>query len=349
MRHTSKVISMTNELIFDLSKESPVLAHDEILSCLDAEDHPFKITTYNENVMIIRSNIAETAIKNLAKRLSMSFSIGRFLFKSTPHLDTIKQKANDHPLTIDGSLAIQNKNRSSTIHSTPIIHTLADVYTNQRTVDLNNPDHIVFAMITDETIFVSIQLAKINRSDFEKRKAHLRPFFSPISLHPKIARALVNISQVKKGDTLLDPFCGTGGILIEAGLLGVNVIGNDLSEKMIHGAIENLKQYQVKPYQMITGDIEMISKQINGSVDAVVTDLPYGKAASTKGEAIQELHGRSMQCIQNVLKPLGKAVIGTTSARIDHWDSQEMIHITSYPLRVHRSLTRWFHVFEHRP
>lgn len=340
---------MTIELIFELSKEYPVLAHDELISCLQAEGHQFKMLTSNENLMIIRSNITEPLIKHLAQRLSMSFSIGRFLFKSDFLFATIKQKANKHPLPIDGTVAIRYKNRSSMIQSTPIIQTLADVYTHQRIVDLTSPDQIVFALITDEAIFISMQLSKINRSDFEKRKAHLRPFFSPISLHPRIARALVNISQVKKGDTLLDPFCGTGGILIEAGLIGVHVIGNDLSEHMINGAIENLKQYQVNPYKMITGDVENISEQINGLVDAVVTDLPYGKATSTKGESVQDLHARSMQCIQNVLKPDGKAVIGTPIERIDHLNSDKMIHITSYPLRVHRSLTRWFHVFEHRP
>ena len=40
---------------------------------------------------------------------------------------------------------------------------------------------------------------------------------------------------------LLDPFCGTGVILQEAALLGLNVYGTDLSEKMIRYSEENLK------------------------------------------------------------------------------------------------------------
>ena len=76
---------------------------------------------------------------------------------------------------------------------------------------------------------------EIDRTCFEERKVQHRPFFSPISLHPKLARVLVNISAIKRDETLLDPFCGTGGILIEAGLIGAKVIGSDIEEKMIEG------------------------------------------------------------------------------------------------------------------
>jgi tRNA (guanine10-N2)-dimethyltransferase len=340
---------MDQQIIFELSKEYPLLAKDEIFSCLRSLGQKFQLITSNENVIVIRSDMTDSLINHLSKRLSMSFSIGRLLFLSSPIIDMIKRKAQDHPLWFDGSLAVRYKNRSSSIQSKPIVHGLADIYTTERKVDLTNPDHIVFVVITDENVFVSVQISQINRSDFEKRKAHLRPFFSPISLHPKIARALVNISLAKKGDTLLDPFCGTGGILIEAGLMDINVIGNDISENMVSGAQKNLQRYGINPTEMMVGDVEMIPGQINGFVDVVVSDLPYGKATSTKGEAVHELHARSICCIEKMLKPGGRAVIGTASEHVNGYSSQKMNHIISYPIRVHRSLTRWFHVFERRP
>ena len=64
----------------------------------------------------------------------------------------------------------------------------------------------------------------LNR-DFNKRKPQHRPFFKPTSMHPKIARLLVNLAHVKAGNTVLDPFCGTGGILIEAALMKMKVSG----------------------------------------------------------------------------------------------------------------------------
>lgn len=44
--------------------------------------------------------------------------------------------------------------------------------------------------------------------------------------------------------TVLDPFCGTGVILQEASLLGYDVYGSDLSEKMVDYSIVNLKWLQ---------------------------------------------------------------------------------------------------------
>ncbi len=44
-------------------------------------------------------------------------------------------------------------------------------------------------------------------------------------MSPKLARCMVNLTGVKENDLVLDPFCGTGGILIEAGIMGARVIG----------------------------------------------------------------------------------------------------------------------------
>ncbi|MCK4365573.1 MAG: DNA modification methylase, partial [Thermoplasmatales archaeon] len=99
-----------------------------------------------------------------------------------------------------------------------MVRELADVYTKDRDVILENPDNEIRGLITDSKVYVGLKTAEINRSQFEERKIQHRPFFSPISLHPKLARALVNLSSIKKDETLLDPFCGTGGILLEAGL-----------------------------------------------------------------------------------------------------------------------------------
>lgn len=50
---------------------------------------------------------------------------------------------------------------------------------------------------------------------------------------PRMARTLVNLSLCGTGATLLDPFCGTGGILIEAEMLGIHTLGSDFDPLMI--------------------------------------------------------------------------------------------------------------------
>ena len=60
-------------------------------------------------------------------------------------------------------------------------------------------------------------------------------------LPPKLARIMVNLAGALPDDaTLLDPFCGTGVVLQESILLGYNVYGSDLSEKMIDYSTDNL-------------------------------------------------------------------------------------------------------------
>ncbi|MFZ1258709.1 MAG: hypothetical protein WAQ25_04540 [Candidatus Saccharimonas sp.] len=58
-------------------------------------------------------------------------------------------------------------------------------------------------------------------------------------LPPKLARLMVNLAPVPSG-RLLDPFCGTGVVLQEAALLGLDVYGSDLSAKMVDYTTENL-------------------------------------------------------------------------------------------------------------
>src|SRR5438132_2670157 len=52
------------------------------------------------------------------------------------------------------------------------------------------------------------------------RRPRSRAFFHPSAIFPKLSRALVNIGGVKEGETLLDPFAGTGSILLEEYVLG---------------------------------------------------------------------------------------------------------------------------------
>ncbi len=47
--------------------------------------------------------------------------------------------------------------------------------------------------------------------------------------YPQLAKALMNYAGLKKGDVLLDPFCGSGTTLVESLLFGVDAIGIDIN------------------------------------------------------------------------------------------------------------------------
>ena len=330
---------------FELSKEHKTLPAAEILACLRAEKINCKVIESNEDVLVVDTDVEESNIKKLASRLSLTFYIDEMLFSCPPSTVEIKKYATTNHIKKNGSIAIRCKNRSNTIDSQPILQTLADVYSENRKVTLENPDIEIRGLITDLTVYVGSKVSELNRSQFENRKAQYRPFFSPISLHPKLARAMVNLSAIQVDEILLDPFCGTGGILIEAGLIGAKVIGSDIEGKMVDGCKKNLDFYDIKNYELFRSDIGNIASHTT-KVDAVVTDLPYGKSTTTKGEKIHDLYERAFENISNVLKENKRAVIGLSNKSMLPLGKQYLSLIEKHDFRAHGSLTRYFAVFQ---
>lgn len=146
-------------------------------------------------------------------------------------------------------------------------------------VDLENPDEIVKIYVLEDKVVLAVVVEDIDRGLYEKRKNQERPFSSPISLDPVLARVMVNLSEVRPGERLLDSFCGTGGILIEAGLCGIGVRGLDISEEMVEGTRENLEEYGIIVHDIKQGSVENLTELFSDNYEAVVTDLPYGKAS----------------------------------------------------------------------
>lgn len=107
-------------------------------------------------------------------------------------------------------------------------------------------------------------------------------------LPPKLARMMVNIANVQKGETVLDPFCGNGTILMEAGLAtdAKMIIGSDIIDKQtrstqenIHWLIEEdiLSSEDRNRFSVFTADAIEISKQLEPeSIDVVITEGTMG-------------------------------------------------------------------------
>ena len=140
-------------------------------------------------------------------------------------------------------------------------------------------------------------LNKINQ--FDKRRAHLLPFGHPAMTHPRVARAMVNLSGAK---TIFDPFCGAGGILIEAGLCGVTSFGSDIDPLMVKRTQKNVHFFGLSAAIRQQDAMTFIQK-----ARAVVTDLPYGISTRITDD-IKELY---MKFLKNVKRnKIKTAVIG---------------------------------------
>ena len=331
--------------MFELSKEQHTLPCAELQACFHAEGFAFSVVDANEDVVVAETKNDERIIPILAKRLGFTFIIDDFLFSCSNSLDDISRTAHHHPLTLEGSIAIRYKNRCSNLDSRQLVDVLGTWYTKNRPVDLKYPDIELRALVTNTSAYVGVKKAEVDTSQYQQRRVHHRPFFSPISLHPKLARGLVNLAGVRKGDTVLDPFCGTGGILLEAGLLGAYVIGNDVEKKMIEGCKKTLEFYKIDNAEFLCYDIGNIPSQVS-KVDAVVTDFPYGRATTTKGEQRSALYDRAFETITKVLKKNGKAVVGLSEKQLISLGETYLTCREVHEFRVHRSMTRYFVVYQ---
>ncbi|HID25184.1 MAG TPA: methyltransferase domain-containing protein, partial [Thermoplasmata archaeon] len=232
-----------------------------------------------------------------------------------------------------------------TVSSVEIERGLGGIYARFNSVDVRKPDTEIRVILTDDKWYVCKKIAKINRSMFEARKVQHRPFFSPISIHPRLARAMVNLSLVEEGETLLDPFCGTGGILLEAGLVGVVVVGGDIQQRMVDGCKKTLDAYNIKDYKLLCCDVEEILSEFN-LADAVVTDFPYGRAATTNRENVVSLYERAFKSIHAVLRKGRRAVVTLPSMDAVKQGKEFLDLKEVHPYRVHKSLTRYIAVYK---
>jgi tRNA (guanine10-N2)-dimethyltransferase len=146
-------------------------------------------------------------------------------------------------------------------------------------VNLKKPDIEFLAVLAKKAYFGATIWE--SSDNFDSRRADKRPAPHPTSMSPKLARAMINLASPNK--EVLDPFCGSGGILLEGGIIGLNVIGIDIDKPMIERATLNLKYFHIKKFKLITDD----SLKRPVSAECIVTDVPYGRSSKLDGTVIK--------------------------------------------------------------
>jgi len=111
-----------------------------------------------------------------------------------------------------------------------------------------------------------------------KQRGVQKPVPHPdIALSPRLARTLVNIAGLKPGQTLLDPFCGSGTILVEAYGKSLRCLGLDSRASRVQETRENIRWsiggVTDRGYDVRKGDARELSRILRGTkVDAIVTE-----------------------------------------------------------------------------
>ena len=212
-------------------------------------------------------------------------------------------------------------------------------------VNLSNPQKTFFGVLTDNRFIFGLKTAEIIPKPFSERRPRKRPVFHPTAMPSKLARAMVNLAQPRKGELILDPFCGTGGMLIEAGLMGCRVLGFDAKPHMLRGGLKNILHYGIKPEGVAIADARYPPVT---EVDCIVTDPPYGRSASTLGTSTRLIVEDFLSAVGDKI-PRGRRVCMAAPKTLKIEDAGEgagFKHIESHFVYVHRSLTRQIVVFE---
>lgn len=211
-------------------------------------------------------------------------------------------------------------------------------------VDLKSPQLEIRLLVSEEA-HVGAHLGEVDRAQYEARHPKHRPHFAPVSIHPRFARALVNMARVRAGDLVADPFCGTGGQLLEAGLVGARVVGGDLDPRMVEGTRHMLEQAGVRSVRVEARDVGELPELAGEPVDVVISDPPYGRSSTTNHEAMDELYDRFFHASREALKPGGRLAIITPSAALRDRAAQLFRLVESHDQVVHKSMTRHWGVF----
>ena len=189
-----------------------------------------------------------------------------------------------------------------------------------------------------------------------------RPFFKPVTMDPRLARLMVSLSFSRgTPSAVVDPFCGTGGIAIEASMLGLDALASDLDSRMVEGTMANLDWAEGHgSYRVERCSADSIH-EVWGSIEkcSFVFDPPYGRNAWTSEDGLDVFLGAMSSAgkmcsdgtVCTMLPASPDALDGPVSdqTQVMGLDWGEMCskiiesgwHVHSaIPVRVHKSLSR---------
>ena len=206
-------------------------------------------------------------------------------------------------------------------------------------VNLSAPDMTILVILGREQSYICISVRSLLRRELAARTPSRREFFHPSMMNVTLARIMCNLACVMPGDVVLDPFCGGGGILCEAALIGSRVLGSDLNWRLLTGAVTNIRGIS-QEYSMVQGNIFSLPFS---KCDSLVTDPPDGRASSTRGAEARILVQALVDSIPQLVVRSGERVCICASSRmrVQQIVQDAGLRVGKHlSIRVHRGLVR---------
>ncbi len=308
------------ESFFVLSKDYLELATDEITAIAKMYDRFSKIKIIS-NLVIVQS---KTNGNEIVKRATFVKTSGQILRKMS---GLFLDEENVGVLKNAKSFVCRVINLSSNQFNIPELESsMGDMISkfSHAKVKLENPDITVYLIFTNEENFFGFS----EKHEDKKRPIKVKKY--PHELEWKLTRVMINLIGLKKGQTLCDPFCGTGTTLLESESMGINAIGIDFDEKMCEISKENLKINNYKS-KILKSDFQKLTK-ISDDFDGIVTDLPYGRSSKASDNP-EEILKKFMS-----IMPKNKKIAIMYKQELD--PKMKLKGLKKYQIYRHKSLTR---------
>lgn len=320
----------------ELSGEHPTLPRAEALAALEAEG--VTLRQIRASSMVLQAE-AEGPVLRAVRRLALAHVVCEELTRG----DFEAVRAFARSMDLQGrTFRTRARSLSGPLDRKALEGPLGSDFGRSGVVNLTSPA-LDFRVLVGEEFVLGQVLHRVDRHGTEERKVTRRAFQRPITLHPKLARALVNLSRVPIGGLLADPFCGTGGIVLEASRMGVRAVGGDVRRAMVVGARTALRALG-EDAGFVVADAGA-GPWTPGQLAGIATDPPYGRAATTRGERPLALYKRAFAAFDEAL-PRGACVAVTLPSEEAVELAQTRFELLErHAFRVHRSLTRNFCVF----
>jgi tRNA (guanine10-N2)-dimethyltransferase len=341
------------KLFFLLSGENETLPAAELKAILEAEGYSYSITEKLDQ--LVRLEADSRSVQAVHRRSAYTMTSALELFTCQAQDNAINQAADatnfKNAINEGESFAVRIKRvkeysaKSDTMNLERKLgkHILRN--TTKTKVNLKKPDKTFFGVLTSNKLVFGIKLTEITPKTFSERRPRKKPFFHPSAMPSKLARCMVNLARAKAGELVLDPFCGTGSVMVEAAFVGCRVLGFDVQRRMAEGTRRNLKHFGVEPEGLVIADSRKLPLT---QIDHVVTDPPYGRSATTMKSTTKQIvegvlgSARVLLCEGQLICIASPKTLNIASLGV----KLGYRHVESHFAYVHRTLTREIAVFE---
>ncbi|MFZ5955338.1 MAG: hypothetical protein ACOYT4_02835 [Nanoarchaeota archaeon] len=302
------------EYFFVLGR-NPLLSRAELFSYLESYKMQFKEILFERNFLVLELNEFKFDIQEFGGLIKL----GRILFKGT--IEGFQKFIDKEDLVNSDKFSysvLGNVNDDFFIKKFKSERRKAIIrrgskyikFQDEEFFSIPNAEVDFFSYEHKDKIFFGIVNYTYSYSEVKKRDMQKPVRRESLAISPRLAKILINLSQARKGNLLLDPFCGIGAILQEALIRGINVYGVDKDRDAIEGAEKNLKwlksNFDIKAnYKLLNKNSSMIR---NIPCWAIATEPTLGEALKKRPDnakakfLIESFEGQIIPVLKNLAR-----------------------------------------------